>query len=98
MRCALADDDPVPTLFDLLSDEGAVPDEELPSTGVGIEWERRLAAALITGADYGTRASTVLTLSATGEAFFEERSRTPDGAVAGVAQYRFALRADARVA
>jgi uncharacterized protein with NRDE domain len=93
MTAALADDDPAPRLFDLLSDMAGAPDPALPSTGVGIAWERRLAAAMIAGVDYGTRASTVLSVNDRGEVFFEERSRTDDGAVAGVSQYRFALRA-----
>jgi uncharacterized protein with NRDE domain len=81
MERALAEADPTPALFDLLSDRGGVPDGELPDTGVGIEWERRLASALITGEDYGTRASTVITLASSGEARFEERTREAEGAV-----------------
>ena len=92
MEAALAAKDPVPELFDLLSDRDGAPDEMLPATGVGIEWERRLACALITGADYGTRASTVLTVSAGGGARLEERSRAADGSVAGVASHAFSLR------
>lgn len=34
------------------------PDAQLPDTGVPIEWERRLSAAFIESADYGTRAVT----------------------------------------
>ena len=90
MERALSHPDPTPALFDLLSDRGGVPDAELPDTGVGIEWERRLASALIPGADYGTRASTVVTMSAAGEMRFEERTRAADGSEAGAA--RFGLR------
>ena len=97
MEAALADPDPAPRLFEMLSDPDGAPDERLPATGVGLAWERRLAAPLITGDDYGTRASTVVSLSGTGEARFEERTRTSNGEVSGVAQYRFALRAPARV-
>lgn len=97
MRRALEDDDPAPALFDMLSDAEGAADERLPDTGVGLEWERRLSAALITGADYGTRASTVVTISDRGDVFFEERTRSAKGAVAGVSQYRFHLRAPVRV-
>ena len=89
MERALLHPDPAPPLFDLLSDRHPVADEELPDTGVGIEWERRLASALITGADYGTRASTVVTLSAAGEIRFEERTRAPDGSEDGVVRHAF---------
>ena len=98
MGSALLDDDPAPALFEMLSDTGGAADDALPDTGVGLQWERRLASSLITGSDYGTRASTVVTISDRGEVFFEERTRTPDGAVAGVSQYRFSLRASVRAA
>jgi uncharacterized protein with NRDE domain len=64
----------------------------LPQTGVGVAWEKRLSAALITGEDYGTRASTVLTIAANGDVVFEERTRSADGAVAATARHRFTLR------
>jgi uncharacterized protein with NRDE domain len=82
MRSALADPDPAPRLFAALADRLGVPDESLPKTGVGIEWERRLASALITGADYGTRASTVMQFSAAGEIRVEERTIAENGDVA----------------
>ena len=53
--------------------------------------KRRLAAPLITGPDYGTRASTVVTIDDRDEVQFEERTRGPDGAVTGTARDRFAL-------
>ena len=86
MEAALADADPAPRLFAALSDGQGAPDEALPDTGVGMLWERRLAAPLITGADYGTRCSTVLAMSAEGAIAFEERTRAPDGTVSGVAR------------
>ena len=91
MREAVQRDEPFAGLFDLLSDGQGSPDASLPNTGVGIEWERRLASPLITGVDYGTRASTVVSVSAAGDVRFEERTRLADGAVDGVAAYRFAL-------
>lgn len=84
MRKALLEADPVPGLFELLADRSPVGDSHLPRTGVGIEWERRLSSALITGADYGTRASTVLTIDAKGNARFEERVLGPIGEVVHV--------------
>jgi uncharacterized protein with NRDE domain len=91
MRHALADRDPALRLFDVLSDTEGAPDEELPDTGVGIELERRLAAPLITGVTYGTRASTVLKVAADGAVHLEERSRDENGDVLSVAAHRFAL-------
>ena len=84
MEAALRDHDPVPRLFDALSDGAVAADESLPETGVGIAWERRLACALIVGSDYGTRASTVLRVGADGRARIEERTRDESGAVIGI--------------
>ncbi|MBL8509560.1 NRDE family protein [Chitinimonas sp. JJ19] len=49
-------------LFALLADPALAPDEQLPSTGVPLEWERALSAAFIRTPQYGTRASSVLRL------------------------------------
>jgi uncharacterized protein with NRDE domain len=84
MTHAIAATDPAPQLFDFLSDRGFAPDHELPGTGVGVDWERRLSAALITGTDYGTRASTVLVAGRNGAMRFEERTRGAEGEVLGV--------------
>ena len=89
MEQALTAPDPTPVLFELLGDAGPAPDGALPDTGVGLDWERRLSAALITGADYGTRASTVLLAGADGPVAFEERTRGPDGAETGRAKHEF---------
>ena len=68
-------------VLDMLADRSGAADEELPDTGVGIEWERALAAAFIAGEEYGTRASTVLEIGAQGIAVVE-RNFGPRG-VAG---------------
>ncbi len=81
---ALHERDLVERLFAMLSERGPVADAELPDTGVGLAWERRLSAALITGADYGTRASTVLTVARDGAIRFEERTRGADGEVSSI--------------
>src|SRR6185369_7302960 len=91
MQAALEPEDPAAALFDALSDREVAPDASLPATGVGLAWERRLASALITGEDYGTRASTVVVCSSDGSVCFEERTRAGDGSVTNVAIERFAL-------
>lgn len=78
-------------LFDALADRSIAPDEALPSTGVPLDWERRLSAVFIAGADYGTRCSTVLAIGRDGCATFVERSFTPAGEVAGEVVERFAV-------
>ncbi len=78
-------------LFAMLSDTTPGGDGELPDTGVGLAWERRLSPALILGEDYGTRASTVLRISAGGEVRFEERTRNATGAVTLSRDFRFVI-------
>lgn len=66
-------------LFEVLADDEIVPDNELPSTGVPLDWERRLSAIFVRSAEYGTRASTVLTRADDGQIVFEERNFGPYG-------------------
>jgi uncharacterized protein with NRDE domain len=66
-------------LFAILADDEIVPDNELPDTGVPLEWERRLSAIFVHSENYGTRASTVLIQAASGAITFEERSFGPNG-------------------
>ena len=67
-------------LFRLLSNRDRARDDELPSTGVGPEWERVLSSAFIVSKDYGTRSSTVLLVSQTGSTTLIERSFGRGGA------------------
>jgi len=82
-------DDP---LFAMLSDATPAPDTQLPDTGVGLERERMLSPILITGADYGTRASTVLR-AGRAAARLEERTRDASGAVTSTAAFDFSFTA-----
>lgn len=91
MEAALVEPDPAPRLFDMLSDTRGAEDAELPSTGVGLDWERRLAPPLITGPDYGSRASTVVSFTPEGGVDFEERTRAADGSVAEIARFAFCV-------
>jgi uncharacterized protein with NRDE domain len=61
-------------LFHLLSNRDRARDDDLPSTGVGPEWERLLSSAFIASEDYGTRSSTVVLVSQPGSMVFVERS------------------------
>ena len=78
-------------IYDFLSDESKAPDAALPDTGVGRDWERILSPALIITEKYGTRCSTVLSVSSRGEVAFEERSLDRNGAVVATAAHRFTL-------
>ncbi len=60
--------------FELLADDEVVPDENLPATGLSLEWERRLSAVFVRSADYGTRASTLVLRRRDGSGVLVERS------------------------
>jgi uncharacterized protein with NRDE domain len=59
----LAKEDLVDHLFSILTQADPFPDEQLPKTGVPLEWERMLSSLFIKSDDYGTRSSTVLLMS-----------------------------------
>lgn len=61
-------------LFALLADRSLPPDDQLPATGVGLEWERLLAPRFIVSPHYGTRSSTVLIIDGRGRVTLVERA------------------------
>lgn len=65
-------------LVTLLQDTTPAPDSLLPDTGVGIETERFLSSPFIIGDAYGTRATTVVTVSRSGEVRVSEQSWGPN--------------------
>ena len=77
MLTSYSDDE---ALFDLMRDETRADDGDLPETGVGVEHERLLSPLFIRSPDYGTRATTLLTLRSDGTAYLAERTFGPDGA------------------
>ena len=81
--------DDVEPLFALLADRTLAPDDELPSTGVSRGWERVLSAPFIVGEHYGTRCSTVLTISRDNHARLIERSFNARGEVRGEVEQTF---------
>ncbi len=85
MEAALAKSDPRGDLEAFLGDPTPAPDDELPETGVGLDWERRLSPPLITGDDYGTRSSSTLLLDSRGAIDFRELTRDGTGRVTGIA-------------
>ncbi|MGN6392453.1 MAG: NRDE family protein [Gemmatimonadales bacterium] len=73
----------MPNLFALLADPRPAADEHLPTTGIGLDWERLLSAAFIATEDYGTRSSTVVLVGRDEKVMFAERTFGPGGEVAG---------------
>jgi uncharacterized protein with NRDE domain len=73
-----ADDFGVEEAFQMMLDKKRAADEDLPSTGVPLEWERLLSSLYIQSDNYGTRCSTVLLWDNDGQMYFEERSYVPN--------------------
>ncbi len=91
---AMLADDAEPALealFNLLSDRAQAPDEKLPDTGIGRDWERLLSARFIAAPGYGTRCSTVLLWGVDGEVRFAERSYDAQGRATGTVDVTFTL-------
>ena len=61
-------------LFQTLQDTWRPPDDELPDTGIGLEWERILSPMLIVSDVYGTRSSSVIIWKEDGQIEFSEKS------------------------
>ncbi len=59
-------------LMELLRDDACAPDEELPATGIPLEWERLLSSAFIRAEGYGTRSTTVVRRDRRGQVGFDE--------------------------
>lgn len=81
-------------LLAMLEDRTPAADDLLPSTGVGIEWERMLSPMFIHRSDpgYGTRSSTVILVDGKGTTTFVERIFDRRGVAERTS--RFVLRRD----
>lgn len=82
-------------MLDWLADRTPAPVEALPNTGVGLALEKFLSPVFIAGDDYGTRASTVLTLGSKGRGVLVERVFHA-GRPQGSRRLSFAVQASAR--
>ena len=76
-------------LFALLQDDGIHPDEDLPQTGVPLDWERLLSSAFVKSPEYGTRGSTVLSIERDGWTSFDEQTWLPGAQPGERLRYRF---------
>jgi len=61
-------------IFNILADTTRPPDDRLPDTGVGIEWERILSPIFVESPVYGTRYSTVIMMDNSHTVTFVERA------------------------
>jgi len=61
-------------LFRILEDRTPAEDEDLPDTGIGLEWERLLSPIFVASPAYGTRSSAVLLIDREDRVVFTEKS------------------------
>jgi uncharacterized protein with NRDE domain len=66
------------SLMPLLRDTLPAPDHLLPDTGISRETERLLSSPFVTGRHYGTRATTIVSISSGGNIVVSEQSWGPD--------------------
>jgi uncharacterized protein with NRDE domain len=74
--------------LDLMADRTICRDEDLPDTGVGITRERMLSPVFIESADYGTRCTTVILITKSGEVSFVEKTYKP---IPGLNKFSFTI-------
>jgi uncharacterized protein with NRDE domain len=86
MRAALASSDPAAALLDLLAQRAAATSDA----------ERYRSSIFIDGPEYGTRSSTVILRSSSGELTFVERSFAANGRLVGEVRETFAIDAPLR--
>ena len=79
---ALAND-----LFEMLADRETAPPETVPPGDLSPEWARKLSAPFVLDASYGTRCSTVLTISGGGARRITERRFDAEGTRSGQSEH-----------
>jgi uncharacterized protein with NRDE domain len=75
----------------LLRDDTPAPDDQLPRTGISLQWERLVSSAFVRAPDYGTRCSTLLRIDQHRRACFDEWTWDATGAQVGATSAQFAL-------
>ncbi|MGD9318635.1 MAG: NRDE family protein [Desulfobacteraceae bacterium] len=78
-------------LFQMLLDPTVAGDDQLPDTGVGIDWERILSPIFITSPTYGTRSSTIILIDRQNRVTFTEKTFNSDPQHATSVAYEFQI-------
>jgi len=82
------------SFLDILADETIAPDNELPDTGVGMDWERVLSAMTIRSETYGTRCTTLVGMMQNGSIRFVEKTLQPSTLNPATVQFEIQPRED----
>lgn len=86
----------IDALVTIMLDTTPVPDDQLPSTGIGLARERLLASPFIISDDYGTRCTTLLLRHRHGQQWVQEDTYDPHGQRTGRVRYVSEPRGDWR--
>jgi len=78
-------------LFQMLLDPTVAGDDQLPDTGVGMEWERILSPIFIVSPTYGTRSSTLILIDQYDLVTFTEKTFNSDPEHATSVEYEFLI-------
>ena len=78
-------------LFEMLLDRTIAADDQLPDTGVGLEWERILSSIFITSSTYGTRSSTLILIDQDDLVTFTEKTFNAASEHATSVEYEFQI-------
>jgi uncharacterized protein with NRDE domain len=75
------------SLFEMLADRETAPADTLPTGDLSPEWARKLSAPFVLDPEYGTRCSTILTISDRGVLRIAERRFDANGDVSGQSEH-----------
>jgi uncharacterized protein with NRDE domain len=75
------------SIFSFLEDTAMATDDQLPDTGIGIEYERVLSSIFIRSPEYGTRSSGILMVDKDNQVTFAEKGFVPPSE----RKYRFTI-------
>jgi uncharacterized protein with NRDE domain len=75
----------------MLRDRTIGDDDQLPDTGIGVEWERILSPIFIMSPTYGTRSSTLILIDQYNHVSFTEKTFNSDLEHATSVKYEFQI-------
>lgn len=75
--------------FAMLADRQQANEDDLPTTGLPIDWERAVSAPFIANDRYGTRCSSVLLVERNGRSILQERRFDSAGVQTGTTRFEF---------
>ena len=78
-------------LLQILTDNNQARDDDLPDTGIALEFERLLSSRFIHSPNYGTRASTLIRYSLDSQIDFIEKNFDVDGSLGEPFKTRFSV-------